>query len=309
VFTQDASEGSYEVIIVNDGTPDNSMNIVTEFAGLYPNLTIINQKNEGLSGARNKGLKTAKGKYVWFVDSDDRIEFNCVSKILRYLDQYPCDILALDFLWLFPNHLRKRDTQKFSSGSNYMKGIDYLNLNGTGQAWRNIYSRNFLKANELFFTPGIIHEDGEFNMRAKSLADKISYFPSICYYYYYNRKGSIMNSVELRHTLDYLFYTESADIFIKKRILSPAVKKGIYTAAASVVKMSIDETLFLNSTDRKRYLSFLKLKRVYWTKSCFSSSTIEHKFIGLGLLLCPKFTIRLFLYRRVLYLKNLKIQV
>ena len=83
IYNQNANEKSFEVICVNDGTPDNSMNIVEEFKILYNNLHIINQKNEGLSCARNAGLKIAKGDYIWFVDSDDTLEVQSISKVIR----------------------------------------------------------------------------------------------------------------------------------------------------------------------------------------------------------------------------------
>ena len=70
VFSENFSDNEVEVIVVNDGTPDRSMDIVNEFVS-HKSLRIINQENQGLSGARNTGIKAAKGKYVWFVDSDD----------------------------------------------------------------------------------------------------------------------------------------------------------------------------------------------------------------------------------------------
>ena len=68
----------YELVIVNDGTKDNSMHVVEKMTRDYPNVTIINQHNQGLSMARNAGLKAAQGEYVWFIDSDDWIEDNCL---------------------------------------------------------------------------------------------------------------------------------------------------------------------------------------------------------------------------------------
>ena len=67
IYNQKVDEQCFEVIVVNDGTPDNSMKIVKEFAATHQNLTIINQENQGLSAARNAGIKVAKGVYIWVV--------------------------------------------------------------------------------------------------------------------------------------------------------------------------------------------------------------------------------------------------
>ena len=76
----------YELVIVNDGTKDNSMQVVEEMTRGCTNITVINQHNQGLSMARNAGLKEAKGEYVWFVDSDDWIAEGSISKIAAKIE-------------------------------------------------------------------------------------------------------------------------------------------------------------------------------------------------------------------------------
>ena len=76
IFSQDVSPENLEVICVNDGPPENSMQIVNCYANKYANLHIVNQQNQGLSVARNGGMAIAKGDYLWFVDSDDYVTDN-----------------------------------------------------------------------------------------------------------------------------------------------------------------------------------------------------------------------------------------
>lgn len=83
IYAQDISEDIFEVIAVNDGTPDNSMSIVKTIASQHKNLVIINQENQGLSVARNTGLDHAKGEYIWFVDSDDWLTKDSLSLVSR----------------------------------------------------------------------------------------------------------------------------------------------------------------------------------------------------------------------------------
>ena len=90
---QDCCTDSYEIIVVNDGTKDNSLAIAEDVARRYDNIYITSQLNAGLSEARNKGLSLAKGEYVWFVDSDDWIDTNCLTDIMKYLTGI--DVLAM----------------------------------------------------------------------------------------------------------------------------------------------------------------------------------------------------------------------
>lgn len=89
IYKQGVDESLFEVIAVNDGTPDNSMAIVEMFADAHTNLAIINQKNQGLSAARNSGIKVAKGDYIWVVDSDDSITENSISQALGEITRHP----------------------------------------------------------------------------------------------------------------------------------------------------------------------------------------------------------------------------
>ena len=80
VFEMNDPKDLFEVIVVNDGTKDGSMDIVRQYAD-RPNLIIVEQENQGLSAARMKGLSMATGEYVWFIDSDDSLFTNAVIKV------------------------------------------------------------------------------------------------------------------------------------------------------------------------------------------------------------------------------------
>ena len=71
IFRQGLPDSEFEVILVNDGTPDKSIDVVSDFVDLHGNVTVINQENQGVSCARNTGLARAKGEYVYFMDPDD----------------------------------------------------------------------------------------------------------------------------------------------------------------------------------------------------------------------------------------------
>ena len=96
--SQDIHQNDYEIIIVNDGSCDKSLNIANALANKYSNVNVISQENQGLSIARNTGMTLAKGNYIWFVDSDDYIVKNCVGSVLALCEKNDLDI---------PSFLRK----------------------------------------------------------------------------------------------------------------------------------------------------------------------------------------------------------
>ena len=83
IMTQDIPLTDYEVILINDGSSDGSLVIAERFAAQYSNIRLISQENRGLSGARNRGIEEAQGEYIWFIDSDDYIEIDCISVLDR----------------------------------------------------------------------------------------------------------------------------------------------------------------------------------------------------------------------------------
>lgn len=96
-INQNLSPNEYEIIVINDGSKDNSLSIVEKIVQKYTNIHVISQINGGLSSARNTGLKNARGKYIWFIDSDDWIEPNVLKTLYDAASQNDVDILR--FAW------------------------------------------------------------------------------------------------------------------------------------------------------------------------------------------------------------------
>ena len=94
-LSQDIPEEDYEILAVDDQSPDASAAIAASIAASHPCIRVLRQGHAGLSAARNLGLRNACGRYVWFIDSDDRIEENCLGKILETAEKQDLDILRI----------------------------------------------------------------------------------------------------------------------------------------------------------------------------------------------------------------------
>ena len=95
LLNQDIPSEEYEVICVNDGSTDGSRGILEAFGARYPNLILINQANSGVSTARNRGMKTARGTFLWFVDADDFILPGILGALRTAARETPCDRILL----------------------------------------------------------------------------------------------------------------------------------------------------------------------------------------------------------------------
>jgi glycosyltransferase involved in cell wall biosynthesis len=231
IFNQVVDRDLYEIIIVNDGTPDNSMEIVHMFAAKYDNIKVINQVNQGLSVARNSGMSHAKGNYIWFIDSDDWIEHNSISEILRIISLSDCDVIATTLTRVIektgiccPERILREDI--------LISGINYITCYSTGAVQRYIIKKQFLIDHNLSFFPNIIHEDADFALRMLYFAQQIYCKQKPVYNYLVRDCGSIMSSRNRKSMDDCIIIYNRLKLFEKRyvmkqdcRLFSPRVYK------------------------------------------------------------------------------------
>lgn len=176
---QDIPKEDYEIIVVNDGSPDGSLAIVERLAKEYSNITVISQENGGLSAARNTGMRHAGGDYYMFVDSDDYIAENCLGKLVAKLGDENPDALAICAADVINGEPVRRMSYPDET---QIAGCDFLKNGFSPCAQFAIWKAAFFKKNDLEFYEGIFHEDAEFTPRAYYLAEKVSCTNDIIYY-------------------------------------------------------------------------------------------------------------------------------
>lgn len=203
IYIEHLSEIEY--IIINDGSTDSSLEIINNRYGHKNNIKIINQKNRGLSVARNVGLKQAQGDYVYFIDSDDFIDPISFQSILKYCD-YDYDIIVGDYYdYIDQSHVELSSNRILTKEKICQSGVDFFlkyHKQLSSVVWRGLYKTKFLLSNSLFFHEGVCFEDVEWTPIAYCKALNICYIPS-AFYYYRRRQNSITTcSVDLKKVND-----------------------------------------------------------------------------------------------------------
>lgn len=180
---QNIPTSDFEIIAVNDGSTDNSLQILQGVSKDYDNIKIVNQANLGLSAARNAGMLHASGDYYMFVDSDDWITSNCLGSLMSKLEKETPDCLAI----CAANDINNSIIRRFSyKDENPISGVELLKRGVSPCATFSIWNSLFLKKNNLSFYEGILHEDVEFTSRAYYFAKKVSLINDLVYIVYQN---------------------------------------------------------------------------------------------------------------------------
>lgn len=182
----------YEIIIVDDESPDGCPQICDEYCQKHPDVVrVIHQKNKGLSGARNSGLKIARGEYIYFVDSDDYFAEASVAAILQRAMELDVDILQNSYICLEENGKKAYSVQSAIPTNTVFNHEDMQELvsrNSTQRTtifvWRNLYKRSFLIENDLKFDEKLrMIEDSPFNTKAFLKANRFVCVDIPCYVY------------------------------------------------------------------------------------------------------------------------------
>lgn len=225
----------YELVIVNDGTKDNSMAIVEEMTRGCTNVTIINQQNQGLSMARNAGLKAAQGEYVWFIDSDDWIEDNCLHGIIERLERTKVDVLQLQYKNVYNDDIPSDEHYSTIKGIGNSKKWMVENTYFTAVQFM-IYRREFLLQNNLQFYPGIYHEDSEFKPKVVYLADTCASYDKVVYNYFKGNANSITAVLKLKNGIDLFTVMNSLYTFVDNHKVSGIYRRSFYTQIGNAMK-------------------------------------------------------------------------
>lgn len=228
LLNQDMDPEQYEIILINDGSTDGSLNIAEAFNNKYKQVKLISQINKGLSSARNKGLAHALGEYILFVDSDDFFEPHAIRKILEKAEKEKTELCFFRAKVEFEDRtFVYRGVYPFQLDKIYTG--EYIITHGINinSVWHTLYSSQKLKEQNIQFTTGIIHEDIDFNMRLYPKCERIM-FTDILGYHYRHYGESITRTTNWnkisKQILSHLQIAENIFSYIRTEEISQAVK-------------------------------------------------------------------------------------
>ena len=254
VFNQTFKD--YEVIVVNDGTPDKSMELIKDY-----DVTIINQKNQGLSSARNNAVKKAKGDYIIFLDSDDYWRKDLLKEINKSLKNNP-DVVRFQIQEIFED--QDGILEHKEKGFEGLNGVDAFNTICNYHYLENAccyaIKRKYFEKNKFEFKKGKIHEDFGLLPLVIIKADIVNSIEYIGYNYL-QRKTSIMGNKSYEKTIK-----KVSDMFEHYKFLINEIDKTNIDSKvfkSFVANSAILKICELNRKEYKEFKKKLKEERVY----------------------------------------------
>lgn len=192
LYTQDIDTSEYEVIMINDGSTDKSYEIAKELAKQHDNIILLTQENSGQSVARNKGLDIARGKYIMFVDSDDKLMPNVMGKLLSTMTRHQLDICA--YRIIYEDESGKEifgAIQPFPTDEIFDGRYAITHGADIGSLWQKLYLKEMIDRYQLRFINGIYHQDVDFNLRMFAYANRMMFTDVIGYWYRFVAGSSV----------------------------------------------------------------------------------------------------------------------
>lgn len=237
-----------EIIAVNDGSTDKSLEILEKYAQKDHRIIIVNQENQGLSGARNNAIKIAKGEFLAFLDSDDFIHLKMLENMYFKAVKENSDIVICRHQQVLKNgdiHYTSNITSGFSQEEMFKR---VLSSKSSSMACDKIYKRKLFIDNNIFYPLGMYHEDVPTTYKLFYFANRIDVIEEI-YYYWLRREGSISKSLQEKHINDiFEIFKLTKEFLIKEKILNKYQKE--YLRRCYHFTVGLVDRILLNDNEK-----------------------------------------------------------
>ena len=221
-----------EIVCVNDGSTDKSLDILKRYAYDDQRIIVLSQENSGLSVARNSGIKFAHSEYIYFCDSDDKLEITALENLYNRAKKDNLEMLYFNADVFFENkelenrlyqyktyYVRKKDYKKIYDGkdmlNSLLKNKDYI-----PSAYLNFLKRDFVLNNQLLFEPGILHEDNLWSFKCALTANRVGYYPKAFFHRRIRENSIVSQKKSFEHAYGYFISAIHGIEFLKTVRLS-----------------------------------------------------------------------------------------
>lgn len=267
IYSSEIDESIFEVIAVNDGTPDRSMEIVERYKSRHCNLKIVNQSNAGVSAARNNGIMHADGKFVTFVDPDDFLTAGALKSLCSRLVNIDSELIVMRSMKeskeVFPWSSIFKDGNKTDGINMYLQGYS------RGSVWGCVYKKDFLIKYAILFPVGIRNGEDSIFFGLCQIWAKEAIFWDLLFYNVFVRTGSATTSLSKEvirlygDTANVLYnvirQNESSYSKLQLSILSNKLYCCISQWVYSAIKVKeVDAQFLIKDLDVKKYSPIIK---------------------------------------------------
>lgn len=196
LLCQDLDALEYEIICVDDGSPDHSKDLAASYSVEHPNVKVVSQPNQGTAGARNTGMRYAVGKYLCFVDPDDYVEKNVYGGLVKRMEEKDLDMLRFNYRIVDEQYREMEKSEmenKFDYSSQLMTGTDFLakRLDISCYVWAYMYRASLIKDNGIWCLQGEYIDDSPWLPQVCMKANRVDLTDQRIYYYYQRSEGLV----------------------------------------------------------------------------------------------------------------------
>lgn len=249
------SLSDFEIIAVDDGSSDSSLDILMSYAEKDNRITVISQNNNFAGVARNAGLKIASGKYVIFLDGDDFFEKNLLEKASSVLESENSDLVFFQYKYF---NVQTNTDEPNSRGINKKfdtKGRDYVTVQTSAlkegiftfanpMPWNKMLRMEFIRKNNLLFQNLLLSNDVYFSFTSIVQSSRISILYQPLVHYRYNNSSSLRNKRDEHPFCFYECFCKLHDYLVEKKLWDKDIKKAFLNSLVSSIIFTIDNTFY-----------------------------------------------------------------
>lgn len=285
IFRQNLKDDDFEVIIINDGTEDNSMTVISDIISSHHNIIIVNQENQGSSVAWNKGIAMANGEYILLVDADDLLIERRLKLLLEKAVEMKADIVVPDFIEVVDKDITELKVALLTASHHSLsfqettgREMFLMDLHPSEcYVWRKLYRKKFLIQNHISFVPGIHFQDIPFTTECYIVAGKC-YKASQLFYIYRKRNVPVTHEFSFNKSCENTIAIAKTWELISRYQLTGEIKKKLQeNVFTNFTNFSIRVSL-LSKDFKEREIVFNRLREN--APDLYFSNNVKQKFIS-----------------------------